>query len=352
MRALPQAEKFVDGLTIYLSKSNVYDAAFNFRCGLGIASSRFGITLPEWLKNSYEERISHGDLRRSAADVVFGCSPTNVTHLPLIGHSGPLHEQEMLARGVPQREIDLIKGMMKRVFRRSHLVTFHSQAMADTVLEFAAPELESTVRVLPFLLPHLRLAPRELVESKFAKLETIKLLFVGREARRKGLPAVLEAFASANARYPRRLELKVISNFGDGGVELPNLPNVSHMREANREQVTAAMLESHMLLMPSKRETFGWVYIEAMAAGAVCLACDRPTQSEILDNGRAGLLVEPTPEAVTKEMLRVLAHPEGLGELALRGWERVSSTYLPEAAAKRMKELGFEAMERFAAGRR
>jgi glycosyltransferase involved in cell wall biosynthesis len=88
-----------------------------------------------------------------------------------------------------------------------------------------------------------------------------------------------------------------------------------------------------------------------MAAGAITIACDAPTQQEILANGNAGILVRPNAEAVTAALLKLLAHPEEMLPLALRGWERVRDVYEPHRVAARMKDLGLEARERFRAGK-
>jgi len=322
----------------------------NLRLATAMAGDRLHLPVPALLRPQHENRFSLADLRRSGADVVFGHSPTNVHHLPLICHTGPVFEQAMRDSGMTQAMIDTQKAAKLRTIRRSHLITLNSEAGADS-LRALAPDASEKIRSIPFFLSHLQLADRTFVEEKFSNPQKIKLLFVGREARRKGLPAVLEAFQAANQLYPGQLELLVISSFADGAVELPVLPNLQYRPEASRDEVAAAMRESHVLLMPSLFETYGWVYLEAMAAGAIAIACDAATQQEILAGGEAGILVRPDADSVTAALLKLLAHPEEMLPLALRGWGRVRDVYEPHRVAERMKELGLEAKERFKAGK-
>ncbi len=349
-RGLPQVRDFTDGLEIYLQQAWLPSLITNLRIASAIAGARLHLPLPTVLEPQIEDRFSLADLRRSAADVVFGHSPTNVHHLPLICHTGPIMEQAMRDRGESEALIAREKAIKLRTIRRSHLVTLNSETGAES-LRALAPESSEKIRSIPFFLPHLQPVARALVEEKFAHPNKLKLLFVGREARRKGLPAVLAAFQAADQLYPGRLKLQVISSYADGPVDLPSMPNLRHTPEASREVVAAAMLESHILLMPSLHETYGWVYLEAMAAGAIAIACDAPTQQEILAHGRAGITVRPDAEAVTAALLKLLVHPQEMLPLALRGWKRVCDIYEPHIVASRMKDLGLEAQERFRAGK-
>jgi len=348
--SLPQIRNFTDGLEIYLQQAMLPSLITNLRLATAMAGDRLHLPVPALLRPQHENRFSLADLRRSGADVVFGHSPTNVHHLPLICHTGPVFEQAMRDSGMTQAMIDTQKAAKLRTIRRSHLITLNSEAGADS-LRALAPDASEKIRSIPFFLSHLQLADRTFVEEKFSNPQKIKLLFVGREARRKGLPAVLEAFQAANQLYPGQLELLVISSFADGAVELPVLPNLQYRPEASRDEVAAAMRESHVLLMPSLFETYGWVYLEAMAAGAIAIACDAATQQEILAGGEAGILVRPDADSVTAALLKLLAHPEEMLPLALRGWGRVRDVYEPHRVAERMKELGLEAKERFKAGK-
>jgi len=343
---LPRVSEFTDGLEIYLQQAILPSLITNIRLAAAIAHNRLGTPLPALLQPEHESRFSLRDVRRSRADVIFGHSPTNIHHLPLICHTGPIWEQAMRDRGTPEAEIAAEKAVKLRTVLRSELVTLNSEAGADSIRALDPPST-GKIRSIPFFLPHLRPASADAVEDKWRNTQKIHLLFVGREARRKGLPAVLAAFQAADTLYPGRLELRVVSTFADGPVPLPEMPNLTVTGEAGRAEVDELMRQAHILMMPSRFETYGWVYLEAMAAGAIAMACDAPTQQEILAGGTAGILTQPTDEAVTAALLKLLSAPQEMEALARRGWQRIREVYSPERVAERMKQLGFEAQERF-----
>lgn len=88
-----------------------------------------------------------------------------------------------------------------------------------------------------------------------------------------------------------------------------------------------------MFLMPSRFESYGWVYLEALANGAIPLACDRPVQREILDNGNFGLLCKDDPLSISNRLVGVLSNPIGYAGQALRGRRHWLEHYSPGVVA-------------------
>ena len=224
-RNLPQITAFDSRVEIYLQRSFWNSLKFNVRFASGILQNRTRLPVPASLQ--VESRFDLRDLRRSRADIIYGHSPTNVNHLPLICHSGPIFEDELRRHGVTDAMIEREKLLKRRTIDRSQLITMHSATGAETLRAVAAPKWDR-IRVLPFFLPHLQVVERDVVEQKFAGLSVeesrVRMLFVGRESRRKGLPDLLKAFEILNSHMPNRLEFEVITTFADGPVDVPSLP--------------------------------------------------------------------------------------------------------------------------------
>jgi glycosyltransferase involved in cell wall biosynthesis len=76
-----------------------------------------------------------------------------------------------------------------------------------------------------------------------------------------------------------------------------------------------AELSDHYLLadvfvMPSKKEGFGLVFIEALAHGVPVVAGNADGSAEALQNGRLGLLIDPDdPAAIAGAIRQTLQHP-------------------------------------------
>ena len=95
-----------------------------------------------------------------------------------------------------------------------------------------------------------------------------------------------------------------------------------------------------ILVLPSWEEPFGIVVVEAMAAGVCVIATDAGGPPEILDHGRAGLLVPPRDPLSLVDAVRRLASDEALRqELRERAVERIRLRYDIDRAVPRIEEF-------------
>lgn len=87
------------------------------------------------------------------------------------------------------------------------------------------------------------------------------------------------------------------------------------------------------------QESFGYVLVEAMAAGVPVVATDIPGFREVVREGRDGLLVPPgDPEALAAALHRVLADPVLAERLASSGRER-AAIYAWDAVVPRIEAV-------------
>lgn len=104
----------------------------------------------------------------------------------------------------------------------------------------------------------------------------------------------------------------------------------------NRE-VLAEMAKARFFVMPSVREGFGIVYLEAMASGCVAIGTEGEGIADLIISGENGILVPPdAPEAIAEAIETWLAAPARTDLLAERGrqaamsltWEANARQYL------------------------
>jgi glycosyltransferase involved in cell wall biosynthesis len=137
------------------------------------------------------------------------------------------------------------------------------------------------------------------------------LLYVGRFTEVKRVDLLIEAHAQAGLEAPLVLvgghpgewegdhPLEVIERTGARNVFLAGwhdheeLPELLHAADA--------------LVLPSVREQFGQVLVEAMACGLPCVAVDRYGPAHIVRDGETGWLVEPDDAEGLAEALREVA---------------------------------------------
>ena len=155
----------------------------------------------------------------------------------------------------------------------------------------------------------------------------------------KGLALVLQAYEMLCRRYPNRLSLHVVTTHQDGYVEIPSLPSLTVESLIPHSRVIELMTASHYLLMPSSVEEYGFVYVEAMARGMIPLASDSPVQRDLLDEGRAGLLVERSGESIVEAIRAGIENPEKAKALAAQAFALWHNRYAPAVIAQRYAAL-------------
>jgi len=131
--------------------------------------------------------------------------------------------------------------------------------------------------------------------------ETPVLLYVGRFTGVKRLPLLIEAYARARPGFRRRAPLVLVGGFpGEWEGEHP----LDAIRRIGVQDVFLAGWHEHhelpeilaatdVVVLPSVREQFGQVLVEAMACGLPAIAVDAYGPAEIVTHGETGWLVEP-----------------------------------------------------------
>jgi glycosyltransferase involved in cell wall biosynthesis len=137
------------------------------------------------------------------------------------------------------------------------------------------------------------------------------LLYVGRYTEVKRIPLLIRAHARARERLEVPAPLVLLGGFpGEWEGEHP----LEVVRETGDPEVFLAGWRGHgdlpaglnaadLVVLPSVREQFGQVLVEAMACGLPVIAADAYGPAEIVDDGRTGWLVAPDDEEALVEAL-------------------------------------------------
>lgn len=148
-------------------------------------------------------------------------------------------------------------------------------------------------------------APLRQAEPRAAG-DTLRLLFVGRDDMRKGVPAILQAHRALR-RSGVPVETTIVSQLywaehdyiGPASERLVDelradlrQDGVVHHGALPNDQVLDLMSRTSFLALPTLHDTFGYVALEAMAAGTPVIATRTGALPEIVDHGRSGFLLE------------------------------------------------------------
>lgn len=83
-----------------------------------------------------------------------------------------------------------------------------------------------------------------------------------------------------------------------------------------------------LFVMPSRKEGFGLVFLEAMYHRLPVVAGNQDATPEVVRHGETGLLVDPTdPQGIAEAVIRLLENDELRGEMGRRGHDLVMQKY-------------------------
>jgi glycosyltransferase involved in cell wall biosynthesis len=181
--------------------------------------------------------------------------------------------------------------------------------------------------------------PRTRLHREGSKAPTI--LFVGRDFEHKGGPVMLEAFRLVRERLPDARLLIV----GPSSLSLaePGVESLGFLRKdapADFERLMQAYAAADVFCLPTRYESFGIAFVEAMWFGLPVVAPAQWAIPEIVEHGTTGFLVDR--EAATtyaSRLLELLEEPSRAREMGGRGRERAESRFSWDHVAVRMTEI-------------
>lgn len=242
-------------------------------------------------------------------------------------HYHPADRRETpLKRGLLRLE-DVAFGVM--AYRRAQALVVESEMEARLVREFAPARC---IRVIP---PGINLSDWEDPEGDALAAPALPadyLLFVGRVAPNKGLPYLLDAWASLAT--PVRPGLVIMGRDWGARKSLEeHAQRLGRAREivwldhvADPQAYRAVIRRAIALVLPSEWEAFGLVLLDAMAAGTPVVATAVGAVPEVLEGGRAGRLVPYGDVGALADALRSVREDATMRQrLIAGGRERVRS---------------------------
>lgn len=156
-----------------------------------------------------------------------------------------------------------------------------------------------------------------------ARSFTGRIIFVGWDFGMKGGQYLLEAFALARRVRPE-LTLDIVGP--NPGPDRPGVRWRGPVR--SREALADLYRQSDLFVMPSLRDSFGFVFLEAMTQGVPCIGTDLNAMPEIIDHGRTGYIVPArNPEALADAILGYYAEESNRHVLGCAARDRARERY-------------------------
>jgi glycosyltransferase involved in cell wall biosynthesis len=170
------------------------------------------------------------------------------------------------------------------------------------------------------------------------------VLFVGALVENKGIHVLSEAVLSLRHKYPD-ICLKMLGDGRDDVRESIQKTFQDHGAERNVELLGFVPLDklpdyyrrAHVFCLPARYESFGQVYIEAMACGCPVIASTSGGGAEIIADGRSGLLVPPADVPATARAIDcLLSDPALRQQLSRAGLQQVADYFAMDKYIQRV----------------
>ena len=175
-----------------------------------------------------------------------------------------------------------------------------------------------------------------IIPKKSTKQFENQIIFAGRLSKEKGIEILLETATHLPDNYHL-----LIAGSGPLEEKVRNLAdkktNVHYLGYQSKQNLLSLIQGSDLLIQPSLEEGISSTLLEAMACGTCILASNIEGISELVENNKSGLLVEPNNsdellnkilDLLPKKEKRLRMANEGLEIVKKYDWKRVGKLYL------------------------
>lgn len=203
------------------------------------------------------------------------------------------------------------------------------------------------------LVPHGVVDPGEPSSPPKRADDALEFLFVGRFEHRKGIDVLLEAIPSIAATRSH-VNFLLAGSTGDGvawnnfTAQHPDLvgTRVHSLGRVSRSALHALYRRCDVLVAPSRYESFGLIYVEAMSHGRPVIGCTAGGIPEVVEHGVTGLLAPPGDVHGLTACLESLADD---ADRRTRMGRAGRQTFLSRFSARALAEHSVEVYARLAA---
>lgn len=340
---IPRLPEYAKGIETHAQQSWAISFKENERyIRRKIAQLILGNRKPDPLR--YQGELDRAELQRSGCDVVFSHRrfPINAAPIPVVWQNALLDPEMRLANGATEEELKQDLEAIAPMMEKASLVQLATSSEARRHVQMF-PEFASKFVAVSFFLPGTQSLSAEAVREKQEAAGKIEIVFVGNDARRKGLDRLLAAYMQLPQSLRGRTKLSIVTNFNDGQIPIPSDASIRMSQPLPRAEVMRLFSSAHIFAMPSRFECFGLVFVEAMANGMVPIVPNWEVQREIVDSGTAGCTTTGEPADLAQLLAALIEDSSMRTNLALAAHQRYEKEFSPDVVAERSHSIFLKA---------
>jgi len=232
--------------------------------------------------------------------------------------------------------------LINKVLNKGCTIAFRSTSLRDKFSSMANKELKDNYIIYSGT-PE-RLFPIKSIDSY--KKQPLNILYVGMLNKQKNIHTIIEALYEFKNRYYKDFIFHIVG-IGNYESTLKDLVKELKMEEwivfygyCSRQEVMNHMVNSDIFVMISSPETFGLVYIEAMASNCIVIGSKGEGIDGVIINGQNGFLVKPGDSRMLLEtfveIFKLNKHDK---QSILKASKSTSLIYTEESVAERYMEI-------------
>ncbi len=236
-----------------------------------------------------------------------------------------------------------LKGMKKRVKLNALKKTAETIAICSNNAEFLHEYYGIPKKRLSVVHNGIEIAKFRDNQKKAelpTKLGDVVVTCIAELHPRKGHKYLFKAFERLQSAAPS-VQLVLV---GSGPEEVAfkkehgKKPNVHFL--GWRTDIAEILKASDVLILPSLKEAFGLVILEAMASGTLAIATNNGGAVDIIEDGKTGYLIKPeSSEKIVEAIFNVLQNPDQKRDIEKAALERVEEHFTAQSMAKNTADV-------------
>jgi glycosyltransferase involved in cell wall biosynthesis len=226
-------------------------------------------------------------------------------------------------------------ALEEEVYRNAeHIFTRSSNITESLVTQYNVPEKKVTTAYVGVNAPA---ATGSVSNNAF---HNQNILFVGTDWERKGGPELVEAFAAIQQEFPEA-QLTIVGCRPD--IEVANCEVVGQVPV---DQISKYYQAASVFCLPTRREPFGVVFVEALAHKLPLIGTDLGAIPDFIVPGKSGYLVPANDVTALAEALRaILKDPVASQEMGEYGYKLAQERYNWSTVGKIMRQVIVPALD-------
>lgn len=237
----------------------------------------------------------------------------------------------------------------------NRILTSTSAILSDMESAYQLSIDKKKLALLPFGIP----SPISSAVIEKKQKDEIQLLFVGRFEQRKGIDLILESLPYLLEQFK---QLRIIC-IGDNSIPAAHgrpylhdfletygtadwIDRVNFLGHVDDTTLEQAYANCDIFIAPSRYESFGLIYLEAMRFGKPCIGTIAGGIPEVVSDGETGILVPPGEAIALRLAIEKLIVDENLRViLGENGRRRYQEQFTMESFATRFEGLIYQWLE-------